>query len=818
MTTYSVASEAVEGATITFDHADGKYEAGETVTVTATVTDPAKAFSSFSSEEVTIVVSEKSDDKAVGTFIMPEKDVAVSVVLEAREYAISSIQVYNVEVPLTITGASEGDLIEVGKEVKLVLDAGDFTYFSEDRLSYFYVHVNGSVFKPTLPEGTTGWSTKAEVSFPMPAGDADIVIVSSINAISDSGHTLTVEENENVEAYGYSDAEKYTSVNLFVKKQAGYKIDKVETKTGSGEWTEVANVIRSADVLTLSVSLSGDTIVRFVGEEVGSHSITWENADAVDYDLGQYLSALPTEATEGDTFVISGITPKNEEYHLSSEPASFVGLPAENVLTNATTYGNGRLEFVMPDQDITIRFLVEENGSIIFLPNENVEKAVAVGYNSSYEQVEITKQAPGESFNVYITAKEGFIVSSISVNGGEPAMVAPTTSKFGDYTAYVSMPDEGDANITINTVVGYDVTAQTSEHGEIVFSRDVYAAGETVSFTFNPTEPKYSIKNVTYEGAEDGAVSYDPATRRGSFIMPEKDVHLTFEEDVLASTNITLEAFDTEILSSVSVTGNQSRTSLTQGGKTGEFLVGETVSVNAYMNYAYSSYQYGVHVYTVDAQGQETELTRDDEWSPFTFTVTEEIVSIKVAIVENEPLVVTFAEDIPEGVTFSYSVDWTPVDTLEGNVFPGMDVSISLATGVQAPEGYGYAIKVTDDVTGEEMDASGFTPTNNFTVSVELVEAVTVSWSTIETDPEAYPMANILIGDSYYSLNSTREGSAFCLKGQTLNITCTMDIAHITITDSGNPENNVDEDLYGYMTYSIAPVGNIEIVFTVGMV
>ena len=208
-----------------------------------------------------------------------------------------------------------------------------------------------------------------------------------------------------------------------------------------------------------------------------------------------------------------------------------------------------------------------------------------------------------------------------------------------------TMPDEGDANITINTVVGYDVTAQTSEHGEIVFSRDVYAAGETVSFTFNPTEPKYSIKNVTYEGAEDGAVSYDPATRRGSFIMPEKDVHLTFEEDVLASTNITLEAFDTEILSSVSVTGNQSRTSLTQGGKTGEFLVGETVSVNANMNYAYSSYQYGVHVYTVDAQGQETELTRDDEWSPFTFTVTEEIVSIKVAIVENEPLVVTFAED-----------------------------------------------------------------------------------------------------------------------------------------------------------------------------
>ena len=119
--------------------------------------------------------------------------------------------------------------------------------------------------------------------------------------------------------------------------------------------------------------------------------------------------------------------------------------------TPRADYGAGTWEFEMPEENVTITVLWEEEddpaqGNLIWVPEENAPEGAEVKFYSDFGETEITSANPGDL--VYIGVTGGNVrTNGVQVNGGD-VIVAEMTGYY-----YFEMPAEGTATVTINWLI-----------------------------------------------------------------------------------------------------------------------------------------------------------------------------------------------------------------------------------------------------------------------------------------------------------------------------------------------------------------------------
>lgn len=659
---YAIAkSDAISGGDIELSASSAK--AGDTVTVTVTA-DENKQFDALTSSVSGVEFLPSDTDPSVFTFTMPGEDIVIGAsFLNLGQVTFTNGAPYNISsMALEVDGASvdiASDRIVENKEVSITLTC---TYsISSSDLAKVYLHINDEIVHPAFenPEDTSGSALHA--SFTMPGEDVRIVLVLSNSTQSADGYSVTVIDSDDCRIYGYDPQETYSYFSASLIRTPGYRVTSAEYQfAGSDAWNALT-VSFSNHIAVISIpQLTGDVTIRISGEMVGMKHITYVNDDLV-----SSYSAFASDVNPGDTVSIYGISAKNSGQYIASITIDGVENPA---VTNSS------YSFTMPDNDVTITFNVEDNGSIIVAPSDAVASCVISAY--SYSQSPITSAAPNTIFYLFVTMNSGYLLSGARINGGD---LIPATSSWSGTYIMCTMPASGDANITIEASQAYTPSCATVDNGTLSFSATSYAEGATVTFTSQPSSAFYHLTDVTTNYTGDAAdLNLTFTESGGSFTMPACDIVLTptFERVTTHQVTVSVDELD-EVLNNATITiyGQKSMTRLTKDNLSGEFIDGESaaVSLSGVAN------GYAVTLVVSDGSGETRYIPTYSSRGTVNFnafTVSSD-ATISFETTAMSALNVTVENDV--GATLVYTVEGSAVEGLEGNIFAGNTLKVSVS-------------------------------------------------------------------------------------------------------------------------------------------
>ena len=343
---YTVSFSDVEGASISLDHEDKKYEEGQRVEITITLSE-GKALKEIKSEDVEISDPVTKENIVTASFVMPNKNVSFSVSV-FNGHKVAKINNYDTLTFETLS-LKEGDVIEDGKKAVLTVSAST-NNFSASSAPRYYIEIDGTRYHPTI-EGTA-YVNSFSIEFTRPSKDIVINLSFASNYIdNEKGHHVTLEENEYVSLVGYDKDQAYTSFSGKLLRQTGYKVTSVKVKIGDGEYKEQLSSyskFNPDNLRSLYInSITADVSIKVEGSFTGAKKISYVNLDAVSINSGYY-----EEATEGD--VISVTYKVSPKYTLDGKPT----------LTGTTVpdsdYQNVYVKYTVGTDDITITYPTKE--------------------------------------------------------------------------------------------------------------------------------------------------------------------------------------------------------------------------------------------------------------------------------------------------------------------------------------------------------------------------------------------------------------------------------------------------------------------------
>ena len=759
-TSHLVTISQGEGYTATLDKADGKYEEGDLVTISVTITGQYKLLDSISSEEVTISTPVLENGVYTATFTMIDEAVNVTVTLKDQSFSVGKTEVIGAQasaqiksVAFSVDGTTFTESLPAVAYNQEVTAKVTFGYsVSADNMAYYQFYVDNIGYELTADESTKVESgsyvnyTGGLVTFKMPGNNVSTSLVAIYNSFADDTVTdyITVssEKNEYVNFYGYITGKKYSRISLSAYVKAGYSVEKWEYTDDNGEtWNEMS-MYQSYDgsysvTLTASEIDGTDVIVRATGEFLGVRTINYVNDTAI--RVTGSSSVLPSEVTVGESVTI---------YYTSNTGFAITG-PA--TIDEAKTVTN-----------------VSEYGKLSYTPNENITSVEFK--NASYAYDTITSAAPGSAVYAFVTVADGYKLLGGSVNGGEEISV--TSDYYGEYI-YFTMPSDGsDAVVTFTLGTTYLVSSEENENASITFGysdKTTYAAeGETVEFNVRPNDVFTHIDSVTSddESLEITFGKDEYGDYVGSFVMPDHAVVLSVTTSPIESQTLTLDLGEHEdVITSISIRGSSSNAMLGNSyGPTGaiivtegEFLPGESIniSLSATLNSSYDPTLYVVK--SVDGSSVEEALTPvstnvsgSSKYLSYTsLTLTDDITGFIVKYTEKVSTSITVDDAGYEGITYTVNntTKYESVEELNQNLHIGDTVTVN----TPSEEGYKYIVTVSDEA-GETISVSN----NSFQVTkdgltVKIAKEETYSFTI--NDGSYYSLSYNVRDDAYNSYN-----------------------------------------------------------------
>ena len=610
---YTVSFSDVEGASISLDHEDKKYEEGQRVEITITLSE-GKALKEIKSEDVEISDPVTKENIVTASFVMPNKNVSFSVSV-FNGHKVAKINNYDTLTFETLS-LKEGDVIEDGKKAVLTVSAST-NKFSASSAPRYYIEIDGTRYHPTI-EGTA-YVNSFSIEFTRPSKDIVINLSFSYNSIdNEKGHHVTLEENEYVSLVGYDKDQAYTSFSGKLLRKTGYKVTSVKVKIGDGEYKEQLSSyskFNPDNLRSLYISITADVSIKVEGSFTGAKKISYVNLDAVSINSGYY-----EEATEGDVISVNyKVSPK---YTLDGKPT----------LTGTTVpdsdYQNGYFKYTVGTEDITITFPAKENGQIEVVQNADLES-----YKILVNRVETNYCEAGKNFTLYPVAKEGKVVTSARViqedgTAGEYEDAVEDAS--GKLTVHLTRPKAGNCKVEVKTQDGIVITNEASDRGTLTLYRNTYLKGDQVNFYVTPESKFYTFEKLINADTQEEIST----TRNGSigyFTRPDvTSLKIKAVFSKVATISVSFDGFDSADLDSYSVSGNQSGTSYTSNLVSAEFLQGETIFVYAYLK---DSATKALHIYKT-VNGVESEVTRS--FTSYQILVEKGLTKISVKVTAKE--------------------------------------------------------------------------------------------------------------------------------------------------------------------------------------
>lgn len=712
---FTVTLTQVQGATLSIDHTDSQYQENDIVTVTLNITDSVLEFVFFQSEDgITFTDPTKDGNVVTTTFTMPKKNVTVTAVLKQKQnqntYQIKRISNYSSDTFGSVS-LKEGDTFKENDLVTMTVTKASSDFLAEYQ-QYYYIEIDGTMYHPTI-QGENGYASSFSIDFTMPCHDVEIVLSYGLNAVDDAkGFNVTLEENQYVSLLAYDPAQKYTRFYGMLNRKAGYKVTSVKYRIGDGEWVDNIYSFDISNLCNLYIyGISGDVTIKVEGTFTGTKKIDYVNLDAV--VPSSKLSRFYTEATEGDTYSMS--FKASDAYTLKGKP-TFEGVivPDEDVTENY-------FKLTVGQSDITITFPATKNGKITLNQNDDL---LSCKIMKGYTETEYC--SPNATFKVYPVTKKGKVVTSARVideKGIPGSYCYPEENAEGVQFIELRMPAKGDCTVQVNTTDGISVTVKESEHGTLTLARDTYRKDDKVTFTFT-TESAFYVFDKLVNAATNEEIASEVSGNYGTFTMPDiasLEVKALFKK--AATATVTLEGFDSTTMESFNASGNKSKATLSSDKTSAEFLIGENISIYAYLKDSVKDATLKIYK-TVN--GMETEIQKG--FLNYSLTVEEGLTKIRVEAKRKEETTkqafkVTIVK--PENVQITLKYNYQIVSSLDGLLVPNEngEARFMILDSIQGEEGHTYTVKVLDDKNQEiagnkTMIATEYTVKSDITIKV----------------------------------------------------------------------------------------------------
>lgn len=578
----------------------------------------------------------------------------------------------------------------------------------DDVLEATYIYVNDLVVKPTKDSAN---NRRGDFSFVMPKEDVTIRVVQTDNVLSEDGGALVdTDISQNMTLLGYVPGEKYKEFHPLVEREEGYQILSLQYKHEEDEnYTTLSKEgynFSTDNLFKVSgIDCSKDFSMKLDQVYVGSYEITYKNIQ------NAQVLEKPKSATYGDIVEVNGISAK-KGYFVAS-PASVVG--TDDILTSK----NNSLSFVMPRNDVTVLFNVNENGKITVADNASVASYTITDSEGSY----IDDFKPGVT--VKVTPR---------MNNDLAVLIKANVSNVGEVQAEdsaitFSMPKDG-SSVNIEFVIkqGYQVASNVT-NGSIVFkgNKTAYYPGETVYFRPAGTNSHYVLKegSVKIDGHDDISItketSYDDwgseyETGYYQFTMPDyaPTILATYEEK--ANINVSFVESDVSAYLKSFTIEQKDGSSFTMDDHAAakKFYIGESVnfslkpsdSITSQGKMKMRSLEYNVIIHETDGDKTCSGYIQSEDYivlSNSTYTISEKTVSFEIKVKEREALKVTIDDKTngKAGIKYYYKTstfdDATEVTSLNGlYAYTGQPLYLNYEFTGTPDDGKEFTFKITD--------------------------------------------------------------------------------------------------------------------------
>ncbi|MBR1727249.1 MAG: chitobiase/beta-hexosaminidase C-terminal domain-containing protein [Muribaculaceae bacterium] len=235
--------------------------------------------------------------------------------------------------------------------------------------------------------------------------------------------------------------------------------------------------------ITVTIAPNGGQVEQ--GTEVTVSSNLTQLLKTIDNSLNATLSTSTdgTNYTEGNSYILG---------------------------TTGTTTVYGKAAYGAIEQPASAEFTVVKHYSVTCTANPTAGGTVSANPESAQQ---------GETVTLTITTKEGYELTSVTVNGEE------ITATDGGYSFV--MPAQDAAVVANFTPINYNITVVKSNCEVTVAETAAY--NSQVTFTVTPRSDKYEVSSVSVTYGENGTkpVTYNSVNGTYSFFMPASDVTLT---------------------------------------------------------------------------------------------------------------------------------------------------------------------------------------------------------------------------------------------------------------------------------------------------
>lgn len=794
-TSYAITSDIDEGATLTIDVTSAK--AGETVTFSLEVTDSSKDIGSVKVLAGTSEVSLTRSGNSY-SFVMPSSDVCITVRLLSY-YSVTSLKL--VEPYVTgVSGISEGLSYLGGSSLNVTLSV---TYGSYDRFSFGYI-LNGVTYSLNYSSSRTYTGT-----ITMPEGDAEIIFT-HLNQTSSSGCTVTWEESELYDIYGFETGALYDNGQYsyktfkFVvdKAKSGVYISRVVLIENSSNSREIT--LSTIDDYTNVYSIGAynyynatNFTIKVYAEEVGTASVSFLNAENL--VVTGTSSGLEPDATA--TFVISA----NDGYYFdgvsSVTTASGSALNSSYYsLSSSDDYST--LTINLRGESVTVTFSVLAAIPVTVVEHEAIASVVLEVGISLFTYQESEAALPGKALRITPTVNEGYQIDKVIING--TTEISNTGSRYFTY----DVPSSGVESIIISfSVLTYRSLTYTPVAEAYTFSSTSFYSdtsisvlpGRTISFTLKENAG-YKITSVLLTYGETETALEAISLGEYSFAMPDADASIVINYETAETAALTVEK-DSGI-SSVSFT-NHYGDAISDLSK---INVGETVSVSVTTINGYD-------LSSVTLNGETLDLTR-----ALSFTMPSADSTIALATTEQAKYAVSVVTDSNiSGYTLNdVSGGEITGETLYGYVGHQLTLEATLLSSASTEYKIAADSFTITDANGAEVEftfASNritFTmPNSAITIAVASVEIPDVQIrfgenadKFVVVDTSVYNSHSFPTDSSYYleANSSLREGSSICVYLNDANYDSSQNY-YLTITDSTGHKYQDNRRFYGEHDY-----------------
>lgn len=487
------------------------------------------------------------------TFTMPDKAININVAAKKINSNFSSLKILgkdlsNFKISYGTTEAFElndNNLtttdIRVGTEVAFSVNLGG--YYKE---SYFVeLYVNDVKCETTLKDSVyTG-------KFVMPSDATDLVLVQAFKEVENStkAFKLTLNSKEDIKIYGAknggyypnSGAYNYAGFYLYVVYKDGYTINTTYEGFTS---TQVAVNSYSNNVITYKISSSSfsgtKATIDFTTENVGVHNITFFDAEKLNvvgkttYTPGEWVSL---SVTSNGNYKIEGL----DSAYVNDKKVSLSEIPNSSGAWNSS---NGILSFIMPEGgDVVLYMNLKEIKTLNFtLPEDGTVTDVKFCQSSSYSNYsKLTSGVSGTKVYVFPTLKEGYAISKIYYQEGKEVTCETSTYSGDKYSFYI--PDEGDVNLTFETIKLKKVILDTTHTDQYVITSDKssYKDGETVTITVN-AKLGFVVTGLSLDDSSITDLTQNASNpTKWTFTIGSKDVKVTVLGNVVNVSQFSIE-------------------------------------------------------------------------------------------------------------------------------------------------------------------------------------------------------------------------------------------------------------------------------------